>query len=80
VILLASTKAQLSLYADITLLGFDSVVCLINLNKENGFSCSSIINVPLKILCRQCSELTCENPNISLSVNNLPKRFDKSIK
>ena len=33
------------------------------LNKELSFSCPSMIKTPLNILCRQCSELTWENPN-----------------
>ena len=36
-----------------------------------------IINVPLNILCRQCSELTCEKPNTSESVKFLLIFFDK---
>ena len=36
------------------------------------FLSPSIIKVPLNILCRQCSEFTCENPKISLSVRFRP--------
>ena len=39
-----------------------------------------MINVPLNILWRQCSELTCENPNTSESVNFLFIFLDKSSK
>ena len=35
-----------------------------------------IMNVPLNILCRQCSELTCEKPNTSESVKFLLIFFD----
>ena len=39
-----------------------------------------MMNVPLNILWRQCSELTCENPNTSESVNFLFIFLDKSSK
>ena len=42
------------------------------LNREDFFSLPLIMNVPLKILCLQCSELTCEKPNTSESVKGRP--------
>ena len=39
-----------------------------------------MMNVPLNILWRQCSELTCENPKTSESVNFLFIFLDKSCK
>jgi hypothetical protein len=65
-------KATLSLYAETISFGLASDVLRINLNRELGFSSPSITNLPLKILWRQCSELTWENPNTSESVRGLP--------
>ena len=61
-------------------LGFTFEVFLINEKRLSSFSSPSITNFPLNILCRQCSELTCENPNISESVNSLLIFLDTSFK
>ena len=68
-------NAQLSLYADTIRFGCSADVRLISLNSEVSFSSPSMMKVPLKILCRQCSELTCENPNTSESVSFRPSFF-----
>ncbi len=60
------------------MLGLVCEVFLINLNSDSGFSSPSIMNEPLNILWRQCSELTCEKPNTSLSVSGRPRRSDSS--
>ncbi|MNU93932.1 hypothetical protein D3C71_838830 [compost metagenome] len=65
-------KATLSLYAETISFGFVSEVFLINLNREVGCSSPSMINVPLKILCLQCSELACEKAKTSESVKRRP--------
>ena len=65
-------KATLSLYADTKLSACFLDVFLMSANNESSFSVPSMWNAPLKILCRQCSELTCENPNTSESVSGRP--------
>ena len=46
-----------------------------SLKSESSFSSPSMMNVPLNILWRQCSELTCEKPNTSESVSGRPSRL-----
>ena len=75
-----SIKATLSLYADTILFGFFFDVFLINSKRLFSFGFPLITNLPLKILCRQCSELTCENPKTSESVRNLPRVLERSLR
>src|SRR3990167_2594954 len=51
-----------------TFFGLFAKVFLIILNNDKGFTCSSIVQLALKILCRQCSEFTCANIINSTSV------------
>src|SRR5690606_39846085 len=74
------TKATLSLYAETISFGCCLDVSFINLKSELGFSSPSITKVPLNILWRQCSELTCENPNTSESVKGLAIFFETPSK
>ena len=53
-----SMNAQLSLYAETILPGLTADVFFISLNRDDSFSTPSMMNLPLNILCRQCSELT----------------------
>ena len=53
-----SMKATLSLYAETRRRGLRALVRFMSLKSEVSFSTPSIINVPLKILCLQCSEFT----------------------
>ena len=75
-----SIKATLSLYADTILFGFFFDVFLINSKRLFSFGFPLITNLPLKILCRQCSELTCENPKTSESVRNLPRVLERLLR
>ena len=51
------------------------MVFLIRAKRLDSRSSPSIIKVPPKILCRQCSELIWAKPNISESVNGRPFSF-----
>ena len=51
-------NATLSLYADTIVFGFCLEVSLMSWNSDCVFSSPSMIKVPLKILCLQCSLLT----------------------
>ena len=73
-------NATLSLYAETKFSGLVLEVFLISEKRDISFSSPSIINFPLKILCLQCSELTCEKPKISESVNFLPISFETLFK
>ena len=51
-----------------------------SVNRLSSFSFPSIIKFPLNILCRQCSEFTCENPKTSESVKGLLIDFERDSK
>ena len=56
-------------------LGFSLVVFFIIWKSDDSISLPSMMKVPPNILWRQCSELICANPNISLSVRGRPTCF-----
>ena len=66
---------ELSEYATSVPSGCFACVFLIILKRERSFFRPSTIHSALKILWRQCSELTCPNMTSSVSVGFLPSRW-----
>ena len=68
-----SSTAELSAYAVRTPFGLFAWVFRIIWNRECGMSRPSMVQLALNILCRQCSELACENISIPHPWGSRPK-------